>query len=129
MLHILLVENTSTLRRLLKVTLSSDRSKVEFEERTLTRLIPSDSDIPNVHLVVIGAYAPLEPVAKLISRMSSCRPRPAIVALMTDTRESQKAFVLEAGADAVVEMPFRPDHLREAAWKAATRRGHLDANP
>ena len=47
---------------------------------------------------------------------------PVIVALTTDTREQSIDAITEAGADAVVKMPFRPDELRLAVTTSLENR-------
>ena len=46
----------------------------------------------------------------------------AVIALTTDTREKSISLIFEAGADAVVKMPFRPDELRASVTEAINQR-------
>ena len=111
-MRVLIIEDSSVLRRLIETCFR------DFDFEIETQRIPHSSQriggFDEAELVIIGVYQPLTTGTALIERLKWRRDAPAIVALTTDTREQSIDLITEAGADAVVKMPFRPDELRLA---------------
>ena len=63
------------------------------------------------------------PLLEVVERLLARANRPAIIAITTDTREQSIQAIEEAGVDAVVKMPFRPDELRASVTEAIAQRG------
>lgn len=119
-MRVLIIEDSSVLRRLIETCFRDFDFEIEAQR------IPHNSQriggFDEAELVIIGVYQPLTTGTALIERLKWRRDAPVIVALTTDTREQSIDFITEAGADAVVKMPFRPDELRSAVTTALENR-------
>ncbi len=112
-MRVLIIEDSLVLRRLIETCFRD--YDFEFEAQ---RLPHSSQRIPGFEeseLVIIGVYQPLDVAIGIIQRLKARADTPAVLAITTDTRERSMERISEAGADAVVKMPFRPDELRAAA--------------
>ena len=118
----LVIENSTVLRRLFRVTLADPR--LEVLEHPLTSVVHDPGALPDADLALIGTYAPFAPALGIIDELIQRSHRPAILALMTDPREHCQNEVLDAGADIVITMPFSPEALRRAAYTSVQQRGH-----
>ena len=112
-MRVLIIEDSPVLRRLIETCFRD--FDFEFESQ---RLPHSPHRIPGFEesdLVIIGVYQPLDVAIGIIQRLKARADVPGVLAITTDTRERSIERIEEAGADAVVKMPFRPDELRAAA--------------
>ena len=115
-MRVLIIEDSAVLQRLIETCLRS--SQFEFDSQRLPHSPNRIGGFEEADLVIIGVYQPLTVGLNIIRRLKWRSQAPAIIALTTDTREGSISLIEEAGADAVVKMPFRPDDLRFAASKA-----------
>jgi DNA-binding response OmpR family regulator len=121
MMRALVIENSTVLRRLFRVTLADPR--LEVLEHPLTRVIHDPGALPDVDLALIGTYAPFASALGIIDELAQRSRPPAIMALMTDPRDYCQNEILDAGADIVITMPFSPEALRRAAYSTVRQRG------
>jgi len=118
-MRVLIIEDSDVLRRLIETCFRS--FEAEFDSQRLPHSGQRLGGFREADLVVIGVYQPFTIGIGIIGRLKSRNNPPAVVAITTDTRDKSIAQILEAGADEVVKMPFRPDDLREAATRAMGR--------
>ena len=119
-MRVLIIEDSQVLRRLVETCFRDFDFEFEFE-----RLPHSPQRIGGFEqsgLVIIGMYQPFSIGLGIIRRLADRKTPPAVVAMTTDTREKSVSAILEAGADAVIKMPFRPDELRQAVTQALETR-------
>ena len=119
-MRVLVIEDSQVLRRLVETCFRDFDFEFEFE-----RLPHSPQRIGGFEqsgLVIIGMYQPFSIGLGIIRRLAARQDAPAVVAMTTDTRERSVTAILEAGADAVIKMPFRPDELRQAVTQALDER-------
>jgi DNA-binding response OmpR family regulator len=119
-MRVLVIEDSQVLRRLVETCFRDFDFEFEFE-----RLPHSPQRIGGFEesaLVIIGIYQPFSIGLGIIQRLAQRQDGPAVVAMTTDTREKSISAILEAGADAVIKMPFRPDELRAAVTQAIEER-------
>ena len=119
-MRVLVIEDSQVLRRLVETCFRDFDFEFEFE-----RLPHSPQRIGGFEqsgLVIIGMYQPFSIGLGIIRRLAARQDSPAVVAMTTDTRERSVSAILEAGADAVIKMPFRPDELRQAVTQALDER-------
>ncbi|MDJ0498663.1 MAG: response regulator [Acidimicrobiia bacterium] len=119
-MRVLVIEDSQVLRRLVETCFRD--FDFEFEFQRLPHSPQRIGGFDKSGLVIIGMYQPFAIGLGIIRRLAARQESPAIVAMTTDTREKSVAAVLEAGADAVIKMPFRPDELREAVTQALDQR-------
>jgi len=119
-MRVLIIEDSSVLRRLIETCLRD--FDFEFEAQRLPHSARRIGGYDEAELVVIGVYQPLSTGLALIQRLKWRRRPPIVIAITTDTREQSIDLITEAGADAVVKMPFRPNELRVAATTALEER-------
>jgi DNA-binding response OmpR family regulator len=112
-MRVLIIEDSLVLRRLVKTCFRD--FGFEYEAQRLPHSPQRIGGFGEADLVVIGVYQPLTIALGIISRLKERAEPPSIIALTTDTRDKSIDLIAEAGADAVVKMPFRPDELRAAA--------------
>jgi DNA-binding response OmpR family regulator len=123
-MRVLVIEDSQVLRRLVETCFRDFDFEFEFE-----RLPHSPQRIGGFEeseLVIIGIYQPFSIGLGIIQRLAQRQDGPAVVAMTTDTREKSISAILEAGADAVIKMPFRPDELRAAVTQAIEERRKSD---
>jgi len=119
-MRVLIIEDSAVLRRLIE-TCFRDYGAI-FENQRLPHSPQRLGGFKEADLVVIGMYQPFAIGLGIVARLLARAKRPAIVAITTDTREKSIQAIEEAGVDAVVKMPFRPDDLRRAAEAALAQR-------
>ena len=119
-MRVLVIEDSQVLRRLVETCFRD--FDFEFEFQRLPHSPQRIGGFDKSGLVIIGMYQPFAIGLGIIRRLATRQESPAIVAMTTDTREKSVAAILEAGADAVIKMPFRPDELREAVTQALDQR-------
>jgi DNA-binding response OmpR family regulator len=117
-----MIEDSAVLRRLIQ-TCFRDYDAV-FEAQRLPHSPQRLGGFPEADLVIIGVYQPFAVGLRIVERLQARSDPPAIVVITTDTRERSIQELLEAGVDAAVKMPFRPDELRAAATRALNGRFH-----
>jgi DNA-binding response OmpR family regulator len=115
-MRVLIIEDSAVLRRLIETCLRD--FDFEFDWQRLPHSPQRIGGYEEADLVLVGVYQPLTIGLAIIRRLKWRHEPPAVVALTTDTREPSIALIAEAGAEAVVKMPFRPDELRAAVAKA-----------
>ncbi|MDJ0925340.1 MAG: response regulator, partial [Acidimicrobiia bacterium] len=115
-MRVLIIEDSQVLRRLIETCFRD--FDFQFEAQRLPHSPQRIGGFEQAKLVLIGMYQPFTIGLGIIQRLRMRQDPPAVIALTTDTREKSIAMILEAGADAVVKMPFRPDELRAAAVEA-----------
>ena len=115
-MRVLIIEDSQVLRRLIETCFRD--FEFEFEAQRLPHSPQRIGGFEQADLVIIGMYQPFTIGLGIINRLQARQDAPAIIALTTDTREKSIDRIMEAGADAVVKMPFRPDELRAAAVEA-----------
>ena len=115
-MRVLTIEDSSVLRRLIETCLRD--FNCEFESQRIPHSAQRIGGFEETDLVIIGVYQPLTVGLSIIERLKTRVAAPGVVAITTDTRESSVKQMTEAGADAVVKMPFRPDELRTAVLEA-----------
>ncbi len=115
-MRVLIIEDSSVLRRLIETCFRE--LNAEFHSQRLPHSAQRLGGFQEAELVVIGVYQPFSVGLGVVQRLRSRSVTPAIVAITTDTRERSIKEILEAGANEVVKMPFRPDELRQAAARA-----------
>ena len=115
-MRVLIIEDSQVLRRLVETCFRD--FDFEFEFQRLPHSPQRIGGFEQTGLVIIGMYQPFSIGLGIISRLAARHEHPAIVALTTDTREQSISMILEAGADAVIKMPFRPDELRKAVTQS-----------
>jgi len=115
-MRVLIIEDSSVLRRLIETCLRD--FNCEFESQRLPHSEQRIGGFDETELVIIGVYQPLTVALSIIERLKTRTAAPGVVAITTDTRDSSVTQIVEAGADAVVKMPFRPDELRAAVLEA-----------
>lgn len=111
-MRVLIIEDSPVLRRLVETCFRDFDYQFEFEG--LPHRPQGTGGLEHSELVILGMYQPFAIGLGVIQRLSARQGAPAIVAMTTDTREQSVAAILEAGAAAVVKMPFRLDELRKA---------------
>ncbi len=121
-MRVLIIEDALVLRRLIETCFRD--FDFEFEAQRVPHNPQRIGGFPEAELVVIGVYQPLTTGLAVVERLKQRSNPPAIVVITTDTREDSMALMTEAGADAVVKMPFRPDDLRNAATTALESRAN-----
>ncbi|MDJ0496339.1 MAG: response regulator [Acidimicrobiia bacterium] len=119
-MRVLIIEDSAVLGRLIETCFRDLGS--EFESQRLPHSPQRLGGFKEADLVVIGMYQPFTIGLGIVERLLARSNRPAIVAITTDTREKSIQTIEEAGVDAVVKMPFRPDDLRRAAESALAKR-------
>jgi DNA-binding response OmpR family regulator len=119
-MRVLIIEDSLVLRRLVETCFRD--FDFEFEAERLPHSPQRIGGFEEAEMVVIGVYQPLTIALGIIQRLKARSQPPGIVALTTDTRERSIEAISEAGADAVVKMPFKPDELRAAANQALGNR-------
>ena len=119
-MRVLIIEDSQVLRRLVETCFRD--FDFEFEFQRLPHSPQRLGGFDESELVIIGIYQPFTIGLGIIRRLTARQDPPAIVALTTDTREKSISMILEAGADAVIKMPFRPDELRRAVTEALDMR-------
>ena len=115
-MRVLIIEDSQVLRRLIETCFRD--FDFEFEAERLPHSPQRIGGFEATGLVLIGMYQPFTIGLGIIQRLRQREDPPAVIALTTDTREKSISMILEAGADAVVKMPFRPDELRAAVVEA-----------
>lgn len=115
-MRVLIIEDSAVLRRLIETCFRDFGA--DFEAQRLPHSSQRLGGFKEADLVVIGVYQPIAVGIGIIERLKTRANPPAIVAITTDTREKTINQISEAGVEAVVKMPFRPDDLREAARQA-----------
>lgn len=119
-MRVLIIEDSAVLQRLIETCFR------DYEAQFKTQRLPHSPQrlggFEEADLVVIGMYQPFTIGFGIIDRLRSRASPPAIIAITTDTRENSVRAIEEAGVDAVVKMPFRPDDLRRAADTALADR-------
>jgi CheY-like chemotaxis protein len=120
-MRVLIVEDSLVLRRLVETCLRD--FDCEFDMQRLPHSPQRLGGFEESDLVIIGVYQPFSIGLGIIDRLKNRTEPPGVVAITTDTRDNSVAQIREAGADAVVKMPFRPDDLRDAVTAA------LDSGP
>ncbi|MCP3998221.1 MAG: response regulator [bacterium] len=115
-MRVLLIEDSPVLRRLIETCFRDFGAY--FEAQRLPHSAQRLGGFNEADLVVIGVYQPIAVGLAIVERLKSRTNPPGIVAITTDTRDKTIDRILEAGADAAVKMPFRPDDLRKAAQQA-----------
>ncbi len=118
-MRVLIIEDSSVLRRLIETCFRD--FDAEFQSQRLPHSAQRLGGFNEAELVVIGIYQPFSVGLGIVQRLRDRSVSPAIVAITTDTRDKSIKEILEAGADEVVKMPFRPDELRQAARRALDR--------
>jgi DNA-binding response OmpR family regulator len=119
-MRVLIIEDSQVLRRLVETCFRD--FDFEFEFQRLPHSPQRLGGFEESELVIIGMYQPFSIGLGIIQRLATRQDAPAVVALTTDTRERSISTILEAGADAVIKMPFRPDELRAAVTQAIEER-------
>lgn len=119
-MRVLIIEDSLVLRRLIETCLRD--FDCAFEMERLPHSPQRFGGFEESDLVIIGVYQPFTIGVGIIERLKSRTESPAVVAITTDTRDNSIAQIREAGADAVVKMPFRPDDLRDAVATALAAR-------
>jgi len=119
-MRVLIIEDSSVLRRLIETCFRD--FDFEFETQRLPYSSQRIGGFGDADLVIIGVYQPLSTGLALIQRLKWRSRPPTVIAITTDTREQSIDLITEAGADAVVKMPFRPNELRSAATTALEER-------
>jgi DNA-binding response OmpR family regulator len=115
-MRVLVIEDSQVLRRLVETCFRD--FDFEFDFQRLPHSPQRIGGFEKSGLVIIGMYQPFTVGLGIIRRLLARQAPPAIVAMTTDTREQSVSAILEAGADAVVKMPFRPSELRQAVTHA-----------
>ena len=115
-MRVLIIEDSLVLRRLIETCLRDFHC--EFQMERLSHSPQRLGGFEESDLVVIGVYQPFTVGVGIIERIKNRSEAPGVVAITTDTRDNSVAQIREAGADAVVNMPFRPDDLRDAVTTA-----------
>lgn len=115
-MRVLIIEDSHVLRRLIETCFRD--FDFEFEAQRLPHNPQRIGGFEQAELVIIGMYQPFTIGLGIIRRLFARTNPPAIIALTTDTREKSISLIFEAGVNAVVKMPFRPDELRAAATEA-----------
>lgn len=110
--RVLIVEDSEVLCRLVS-TCFRDRGW-EFVSSRLPRPGRIDGFVES-DLVIIGVYIPFGTALEVIRRIKRRAVAPPIFALTTDSRRETLDLITAAGADAIAEMPFQPQHLRAIA--------------
>jgi CheY-like chemotaxis protein len=119
-MRVLIIEDSAVLQRLIETCFRDYGA--EFQTQRLPHSAQRLGGFLEADLVVIGMYQPFTIGFGIIERLRSRANPPAIIAITTDTREKSIRAIDEAGVDAVVKMPFRPDDLRRAADSAMANR-------
>lgn len=119
-MRVLIIEDSAVLTRLIETCFRDYGA--EFENQRLPHSAQRLGGFQETDLVVIGMYQPFTIGLGIVERLLSRAKRPAIIAITTDTREKSIQEIKDAGVDAVVKMPFRPDDLRRAAEAALAGR-------
>ena len=119
-MRVLIIEDSLVLRRLIETCFRD--FDFDIEAQRLPHSPQRIGGFEEAELVIIGMYQPFTIGLGIVRRLRARKQAPAIIALTTDTREKSISLILEAGADSVVKMPFRPDELRAAATEALDSR-------
>ena len=119
-MRVLIIEDSAVLRRLIETCFRDIGG--QFESQRLPHSPQRLGGFKEADLVVIGMYQPFTIGLGIVDRLLARANRPAIIAITTDTREKSIKAIEDAGVDAVVKMPFRPDDLRRAAETALAKR-------
>ena len=118
-MRVLIIEDSLVLRRLIQTCFRD--FDFEFDSQRLPHSPQRIGGFDEAGMVLIGVYQPLTIALGIIRRLKDRNRPPVIIALTTDTRDGSIEAISEAGADAVIKMPFRPDELRNAATAALDR--------
>ena len=119
-MRVLIIEDSQVLRRLIETCFRD--FDFDFEFQRLPHSPQRIGGFEQAEVVIIGMYQPFTIGLGLIRRLRLRTDPPAVIALTTDTREKSISLIFEAGADAVVKMPFRPDELRASVTEAIAPR-------
>ena len=119
-MRVLIIEDSQVLRRLIQTCFRD--FDFEIEAQRLPHSPQRIGGFEQAEVVIIGMYQPFSVGLGIIRRLRLRTDPPAVIALTTDTREKSISLIFEAGADAVVKMPFRPDELRASVTEAINQR-------